>query len=822
MSRWRYLFLLGLLVAVTVWGVQATAPRSLAAGIVVTTTADTLDAAANCLSVTIASLPGPDGQTSLREAVCAANTNAGADTITFFVNGTFALTGAANEDNGGTGDLDIKESLAIQGNGISNTIIDGSGIERIFDVFPSAATTFDLSNMTLQNGDTRATSFKEGGAIYLHNNVTTTINHCQIINNFSGANGAIENRGTLTITNSVLSNNQTIPTSGSVVGGALHNAGPLTITNTTIANNTVRGEGGGIATTTGAAVIVTITGSTISGNTASVTGGGLGNGGGISTTGNQGTINITNSTISGNRADNNGGGAYFVTPGGGTGNVTLLNVTITNNTADNDNNGAGAGGGLAQNTAAVTLRNTIVAGNFNSTAATRDDVSGAVVASSSFNLIGDGTGASGISNGVNNNQVGSGASPINPLLGPLTNNGGTTETHALLTGSPAIDTGSNALCPATDQRGVSRPVNGVCDIGAYEGTLATATPTTTSTATRTATSTPTATSTATSTTLPNTATPTVTVTNTTLPNTATPTVTATNTTLPNTATPTVTATNTTLPNTATPTHTATSTATPTSTATSTATETPTATSTATPTTTHTPTRTPTPTNTAIPGPAKPAAWRAGTWYLRNTLTSGPADLVFLYGANTDVPLMCDWDGNGSKTPGVFRNGAWFLRNSNSTGISDIALGFGLPGDTPICGDWNGDGVDTVGVVRGNAWYLRNSNTSGVADVVFLYGAPGDQWVVGDWDGNGTDTPGILRGGTWYLRNSNSSGNADIVFLYGIPPGDRPIVGDWDRDAVDTVGVNRGNLWYLRNSNTSGIADIVFQYGAPGDTMLVWR
>ncbi len=440
-----------------------------AAGITVTTTADTLDAAGgSCTAITLAALPGPDGQVSLREAVCAANTNAGPDTITFSVNGTFALTGAANEDNGGAGDLDIKQSLAVNGNGVANTIIDGSGIERIFDVFPSAASTFDISNLTLQNGDTRATSFKEGGAIYLHNNVTTTINNSQIVNNFSGANGAIENRGTLTINDSVISNNQTIPTSGSVTGGGLHNAGPLTINNTTISNNSVRGEGGGIFITVASGVTANITNSTISGNTASVTGGGLGNGGGISTTGNQGTISITNSTISGNRADNTGGGAYWVTPGGSTGNVTLTNVTISNNTADYDNNGAGAGGGFAQSVSAVTLRNTLVAGNFNSTSVVRDDISGAAVASSAYNLIGDGTGSSGLVNGVNNNQVGSGASPINPLLGALANNGGPTETHALLGGSPAINTGNNAVCPATDQRGVARPSAGICDIGSFE------------------------------------------------------------------------------------------------------------------------------------------------------------------------------------------------------------------------------------------------------------------------------------------------------------------------------------------------------------------
>ena len=74
----------------------------------------------------------------------------------------------------------------------------------------------------------------------------------------------------------------------------------------------------------------------------------------------------------------------------------------------------------------------------------------------------------GLTNGVNNNQVGSGASPINPLFGPLADNGGPTVTHALLPGSPAINTANNATCAATDQRGVARPFGGMCDIGAFE------------------------------------------------------------------------------------------------------------------------------------------------------------------------------------------------------------------------------------------------------------------------------------------------------------------------------------------------------------------
>lgn len=448
-----------------------------AAAITVTTTADTIDASANCSSVTVASLPGPGGFTSLREAVCAANSNPGSDTISFSVNGTFTLTGSANEDNGDSGDLDIKQSLSINGNGIGNTILNGGGIERIFDVFPSAATTFGLSNLTIQNGDTRTVSFKEGGAIYLHNNVNSTFTSIQVINNYSGTNGAIENRGTMSISNSTISGNQTIPASGSVVGGGIHNTGSLTLQNVALTNNSVRGEGGGIATTTAAGVTVSMTNCTISGNTASVTGGGLGNGGGISTTGNQGNIQITNTTISGNKADLNGGGAYFVTPAGGTGNVTLTFVTITNNAADQDFNSSGFGGGFAQNTAAVTLQNTIVSGNYHSISVSRDDISGTVAGTSAYNLVGVNSGMLGISNGVNNNQVGTSASPLNAMLIALTNNGGTTSTHPLENSSPALEkipSGTNGCQTiATDQRGEARPGTrnqplNMCEIGAWE------------------------------------------------------------------------------------------------------------------------------------------------------------------------------------------------------------------------------------------------------------------------------------------------------------------------------------------------------------------
>ena len=105
-----------------------------------------------------------------------------------------------------------------------------------------------------------------------------------------------------------------------------------------------------------------------------------------------------------------------------------------------------------------------------------------------------------------------------------------------------------------------------------------------------------------------------------------------------------------------------------------------------------------------------------------------------------------------------RGGTWFLRNSNTTGVADITFNYGNAGDLPVAGDWDSTGSSTPGVVRNGTWFLRNSNSTGIADATFGYGNPSDIPLAGDWDGNGSTTPGVIRGGTWFLRNSNTSGN----------------------------------------------------------------
>ena len=217
---------------------------------------------------------------------------------------------------------------------------------------------------------------------------------------------------------------------------------------------------------------------------------------------------------------------------------------------------------------------------------------------------------------------------------------------------------------------------------------------------------------------------------------------------------------------------------------------------------------------------KPLVVRNGTWYLRPWQNAGPA-LTFGFGNVGDVPLMCDWNGDGIATPGVYRRGWFYLRNSLGSGVADVAFQYGDIGDRPVCGDWNGDGFETVGVFRAGSWYLRNRNDGGRADIAFPYGNPTDVPVTGDWDGDGSDTPAVVRRGMWHLKNHFGAGPADLVLSFG-DASDVPVVGDWNGDGRDTPGITRGGQWYLRNANASGVADVTFPYGDAGDVPRAWR
>ncbi len=208
----------------------------------------------------------------------------------------------------------------------------------------------------------------------------------------------------------------------------------------------------------------------------------------------------------------------------------------------------------------------------------------------------------------------------------------------------------------------------------------------------------------------------------------------------------------------------------------------------------------------------------GYWVLRDENSNTK---TIVYGNPGDVPFTGDWNCDGVATPGLYRqsDGFAYLRNSNTTGIADITFFFGNPGDLPIVGDFDGDGCDTVSIYRpAQARFFIinelgvNGGGLGAADFSFEYGNPGDNPVAGDWDGDGSDTPGLRRPGDGfvYLRNSNSTGFADISYFYG-DPGDLPVAGDWNSDGADTLGLFRpasGNF-YLKNTNATGVADASF-------------
>src|SRR5262249_24273809 len=149
---------------------------------------------------------------------------------------------------------------------------------------------------------------------------------------------------------------------------------------------------------------------------------------------------------------------------------------------------------------------------------------------------------------------------------------------------------------------------------------------------------------------------------------------------------------------------------------------------------------------------------SATWYVRDSNSPGAPNVApFAYGAPDWLPVPGDWHGERADPTGVCRPSAqsarapatWFLKNTIAPGAPDIApFAYGGKNWLPVVGDWDGNGTTTIGVVDPATltWYLKNTNAPGAWDVSFRYGQAGDVPGGGDWAGDRLTTGGLARPG----------------------------------------------------------------------------
>jgi hypothetical protein len=342
-----------------------------------------------------------NGNCTLRAAIMEAGALPGPHTL-MLPAGTYTLSlPGRGEEAARSGDLDITNDVSIIGAGADVTVIDGGGIDRVFQVLPGAK--LQLTKLTVQHGD----PLNSGGGIWNKGSLVMTL--CTLSGNTAtDFGGGLVNDGTLTLTRTTVKANATLgSTTGG--GGGIYSEGVATLTGCTFSGNTTLGRGGAFYNLD---QTLTVINSTFSGNTA-LNGGGLFN--------RNGTVKLTYGTVALNQATDRAGGLWNFG-----GSLSLANTLISFNTAVN----------LSPN------------------------CDGSITSLGS-NL---------------SNDAGCGLNPglgdlinTDPLLDPLADNGGPTETHALRAGSPAINAVPAAhLAASTDQRGAPRPQGANSDIGAYE------------------------------------------------------------------------------------------------------------------------------------------------------------------------------------------------------------------------------------------------------------------------------------------------------------------------------------------------------------------
>lgn len=419
------------------------------------------------------------GAGSLRQALLDANAAAGADIVTFQagLTGTITLT---------TGELAITGSVDLQGPGAAALTVSGNNASRVFYVDnESELLDVTISGLTVTGGNasigagildwgenltldnvviTGNTATGQGGGLEVIAGFgnpapfSVTIRDSVLSGNTAESGGgaafyldSADRRATVLIQDSVISDNGVAAAEAANGGGIfipwLH--GDVTIERSTVSGNDAEGVGGGIAGgSLSAGSSLTIRDTTISGNTAE-------SGGGLAVEFLYGLFQLENSTISGNEAVGDpasAGGGVFLGSLYAEAVAVFRHATIAGNAANQ-------GGGLFVEVGFPSLDHSIVADN---SAGTGDDL--AHRSDAGFNVgntLVENPEAATVNDGGGNifNQ--------DPQLGPLQNNGGTTQTHLPAGTSPAVNAGEAATL-ATDQRGVARPVGAAVDLGAVE------------------------------------------------------------------------------------------------------------------------------------------------------------------------------------------------------------------------------------------------------------------------------------------------------------------------------------------------------------------
>ena len=697
---------------------------------------------------------------TLRAAIMEANALAGADQIILPPN-TYLLTIVS--------ELTITDNLTITGGGASTTIIDGNRNVRSNSgvLVINVGFAVNLSGVTIRNG---GEDF--GGGIF--NNGTLTLTNSKVSDNSAGSSGGVSGsgggilngrQGTLTVTNSTVSDN-----SSGGFGGGIANDGTLTLTNSTVSGNN---DGGGGDALFGGGIFnngtLTLTNSTVSGNRNSADAVG-GRGGGIYN-GASGILTLTNSTVSGNSAADSGGGIF------NQGTANLFNATVSDN-GDEDR----VGGGIL-NVGTLTLTNSTVNGNsaFAGGGIFNDDVGALTLTNStvSDNSV-DGFGSSGggivnvgtltlTNSTVSDNSVGG-------VGGGIANVGTLTLTNSTVSANSATNDGGGILNVGIANLFNATITNNVADAegdgfgigaGVFNATGATFN-------------------------FQNTilagnfifrlGPPVVFI--------RSDCVGSINSNgnnlmqsvvgcmvagggvmvdVPNLGP---------LQNNGGPTQ----------------------------------TQAPLAGSRAIDG-GNPSGCRDqfGALLLKDqrgfprtvdgnrdrTATCDIGAVEFVAGVTfySDV----DFDGDGRNDIGVYREGTWFILRSMDGGVTATPLG-GLPQDIPVPGDYDGDGKTDVAVYRDGAqsptqalWFIKRSSDGGIA-VVQWGGLVQDIPVPGDYDGDGKTDMAVYRDGTWFILRSFDGGVMAVP--WGGLPQDVPVPADYDGDRRTDIAVYRDGVWFI--------------------------